>query len=52
MKLLRKCAKEQGATVLCVTHDGRLAEFADRIITIEDGVITSTNADRNQFLHH
>jgi putative ABC transport system ATP-binding protein len=51
MKLLRKCAKEQGATVLCVTHDGRLAEFADRIITIEDGVITSTNADRSQFIH-
>jgi putative ABC transport system ATP-binding protein len=51
MKLLRKCAKEQGATVLCVTHDGRLAEFADRIITIEDGVITSTNADRSQFTH-
>jgi energy-coupling factor transporter ATP-binding protein EcfA2 len=45
MTLLRKCAKEQGATVLCVTHDARLATFADRIITIEDGRITSTNAD-------
>ena len=52
MELLRKCAKEQGATVLCVTHDGRLARFADRIITIEDGLITSTNADPAQFLHH
>jgi putative ABC transport system ATP-binding protein len=51
MELLRKCAKEQGATVLCVTHDGRLARFADRIITIEDGVITSTNADPSQFSH-
>ncbi|MDP3736746.1 MAG: ABC transporter ATP-binding protein [Hyphomonadaceae bacterium] len=51
MELLRKCAKEQGATVLCVTHDARLASFADRIITIEDGVITSTNADPAQFKH-
>ena len=52
MELLRKCAKEQGATVLCVTHDARLAAFADRIITIEDGVITSTNADPALFAHH
>ncbi len=51
MELLRKCAKEQGATVLCVTHDARLAVFADRIITIEDGLITSTNADPAQFKH-
>jgi putative ABC transport system ATP-binding protein len=51
MELLRKCAKEQGATVLCVTHDARLAVFADRIITIEDGRITSTNADPAQFKH-
>jgi len=52
MELLRRCAKEQGATVLCVTHDVRLASFADRIITIEDGRITSTNADPNSFAHH
>ena len=51
MELLRKCAKEQGATVLCVTHDARLAVFADRIITIEDGRITSTKADPAQFKH-
>jgi len=51
MELLRKCAKEQGATVLAVTHDARLAVFADRIITIEDGRITSTNADPAQFKH-
>ena len=52
MTLLRKCAKEQGATVLCVTHDARLATFADRIITIEDGRITSTNADPAHFAQH
>ncbi len=52
MTLLRKMAKEQGATVLCVTHDARLAAFADRIITIEDGRITSTNADPAMFANH
>jgi putative ABC transport system ATP-binding protein len=52
MELLRKSAKEQGATVLCVTHDVRLAHYADRIITIEDGRITSTNADPASFVHH
>ncbi|MBI1340813.1 ATP-binding cassette domain-containing protein [bacterium] len=52
MQLLRNSAKEQGATVLCVTHDARLAAFADRIITIEDGRITSTNADPAQFAQH
>lgn len=51
MDLLRKAAKEQGATVLCVTHDVRLARYADRIITIEDGLITSTNADPDDFVH-
>lgn len=51
MELLRKAAKEQGATVLCVTHDVRLAKYADRIITIEDGRITSTNADPADFVH-
>jgi putative ABC transport system ATP-binding protein len=51
MELLRRSAKEHGATVLCVTHDLRLAQFADRIITIEDGRITSTNADPRSFVH-
>jgi ABC-type lipoprotein export system ATPase subunit len=36
---------------LCVTHDVRLARYADRIITIEDGRITSTDADPARFAH-
>lgn len=51
MELLRSAAKERGATVLCVTHDVRLAKYADRIITIEDGLITSTDADPASFHH-
>ncbi|MEZ5938801.1 MAG: ABC transporter ATP-binding protein [Hyphomonadaceae bacterium] len=51
MELLRTAAKEKGATVLCVTHDVRLAKYADRIITIEDGLITSNDADPASFHH-
>ena len=49
MELLRRSAKSHGASVLCVTHDVRLASYADRIITIEDGRIISQNADPASF---
>jgi putative ABC transport system ATP-binding protein len=49
MGLLRRSAKSHGASVLCVTHDVRLASYADRIITIEDGRILSQNADPSSF---
>lgn len=41
IKLLRKAAYEHEALVLCVTHDARLVEYADRLIRIEDGHILS-----------
>jgi len=37
--LLRKLAKEQGCTVLIVTHDSRVIDVADRVAHIEDGVL-------------
>ncbi|WP_374659274.1 ABC transporter ATP-binding protein [Phenylobacterium sp.] len=37
--LLREIAHQQGAAVLCVTHDPRLLTFADRILRMEDGRI-------------
>jgi putative ABC transport system ATP-binding protein len=37
MDLLRTRAKEDGTTVLVVTHDPRVREFADRVIEMEDG---------------
>ncbi|MGC9525617.1 MAG: ABC transporter ATP-binding protein [Limnospira sp.] len=37
--LLRKLAKEEGATVLMVTHDPRIIDVADRILDLEDGKI-------------
>ena len=35
--LMQKLAKEQGCTILMVTHDNRVLDVADRIIYMEDG---------------
>ncbi|AWK89132.1 ABC transporter ATP-binding protein [Azospirillum thermophilum] len=40
-ELLRACAHEDGATVLCVSHDPRLIDLADRVVAMEDGLIQS-----------
>ena len=45
--LLHRAAREFGATVLCVTHDPRLLKHADRVIEIEDGVITNDTCGAN-----
>jgi putative ABC transport system ATP-binding protein len=37
--LLKRIAREHGATVLGVTHDPRLLSHADRVIHLEDGVV-------------
>lgn len=39
MDLLRNLAKEEGCTVLMVTHDPRIVDIADRIAYLEDGVL-------------
>jgi putative ABC transport system ATP-binding protein len=37
MRLLRQLAKEEGTTVVIVSHDERLREVADRVLWLEDG---------------
>ncbi|MGJ8514983.1 ABC transporter ATP-binding protein [Carnimonas bestiolae] len=37
--LLQHFAKQQGATVLCVSHDARVMRYADRIVQMEDGQV-------------
>jgi len=37
MRLLRRLAKEEGTTVVIVSHDARLREVADRVLWLEDG---------------
>jgi putative ABC transport system ATP-binding protein len=41
VELLRVLAKEQGCAILLVTHDNRILDVADRIVTLEDGRISS-----------
>ncbi len=42
-ELLRKLAKEEGCTVLMVTHDPRIVDVADRIVYLEDGMLTKNH---------
>ncbi|MCB0211788.1 MAG: ATP-binding cassette domain-containing protein, partial [Anaerolineae bacterium] len=39
MTLVRNLNQEQGKTVIYVTHDPRMADFADRVIHMTDGII-------------
>ena len=44
VELMQKLAKEQGCTILLVTHDNRILDIADRIIYMEDGHLISDGA--------
>jgi putative ABC transport system ATP-binding protein len=37
VELMQTLAREQGSTILIVTHDNRILDVADRIIELEDG---------------
>jgi putative ABC transport system ATP-binding protein len=39
LELLRRSADEYGQTIVMVTHDGRAAHFADRVLFLSDGLI-------------
>jgi putative ABC transport system ATP-binding protein len=39
VRMLRQLGRERGTTTVMVTHDNRILELADRIITLEDGRI-------------
>ncbi|WP_292957638.1 ATP-binding cassette domain-containing protein [Nitrosomonas sp.] len=40
--ILKRLAKESGASILLVTHDYRILDIADRVVELEDGVIRNT----------
>jgi putative ABC transport system ATP-binding protein len=48
VKLLRRAADEWGRTILLVTHDPRIAAYADRIIFLKDGQIVDENRLKGQ----
>jgi putative ABC transport system ATP-binding protein len=44
VEILQRLAKERGCAILLVTHDNRILDVADRILTLEDGRIVSFTA--------
>ncbi len=47
VELLKLSNKKYGQTLVVITHDERIALQADRIITIEDGIITKNEVVRS-----
>ena len=44
VQLMQQLAKEQGCTILIVTHDNRILDVADRIVELEDGKIVTQSS--------
>jgi putative ABC transport system ATP-binding protein len=44
VRLLRDLGRERGTTTVMVTHDPRILELADRIVTLEDGALVEHSA--------
>lgn len=51
VELMQKLAKEQGCTILLVTHDNRILDIADRIIYMEDGQLKTNGVDVATAMH-
>ena len=41
VNLMQKLAREQGSTILLVTHDNRILDIADRLVNLEDGKLVN-----------
>ena len=46
MRLLTAAAREQGTTVILVTHEARVAAYADREVIVRDGKVSSLSRGR------
>ena len=44
MSLMTGAAREQGTTVILVTHDARVAAYADREVIVRDGTVSALTA--------
>lgn len=45
VQIMQKLAREQGCTILLVTHDNRILDIADRIVHMEDGHLVSAGGE-------
>ena len=57
MRLLRSLCDKQKKTVVVVTHDPNIAQYADRMVLLKDGHIvddylTSEHRDEKEIIHH
>ena len=43
VNIMQKLAREQGSTILLVTHDDRILDIADRIVHLEDGRLVNNS---------
>jgi putative ABC transport system ATP-binding protein len=41
MDLMTGLARQQGVTVVVVTHDARVASYADRVVMVRDGHVSA-----------
>ncbi len=44
VEIMQRLAKEQGCTILLVTHDNRILDIADRILYMEDGCLVQRSS--------
>jgi putative ABC transport system ATP-binding protein len=51
IELLRHLAKENGRTVLIVTHDPRIIDVADHVAYLEDGILSDRDRTDLKLLH-
>lgn len=47
VEIMERLAKEQGSTILLVTHDNRILDIADRLVYMEDGRLTNNYTPRS-----
>jgi putative ABC transport system ATP-binding protein len=41
VEIMQRLARQQGCTILIVTHDNRILDVADRVINMEDGYLST-----------
>jgi putative ABC transport system ATP-binding protein len=46
VNIMQKLAREQGSTILLVTHDDRILDIADRLVHLEDGRLVNNSIQK------